>query len=67
MRTAPATLVRPVWAVVWAILAADKKVPLSYIFVIFFGWCIGWLSATIARAVYPPPKKRYLAGDPRQP
>ncbi|HEY5356795.1 MAG TPA: hypothetical protein VIJ82_03765 [Streptosporangiaceae bacterium] len=55
------------WAVVWAILAADKKVPLSYIFVIFFGWCIGWLSATIARAVYPPPKKRYLAGDPRQP
>src|SRR6266700_2864022 len=27
----------------------------------------GWLSATIARAVYPPPKKVYLTGDPRQP
>lgn len=56
------------WAVLWAILAAtEKKVTLGYIFAIFFGWCIGWLSATIARAVYPPPKKVYLTGDPRQP
>jgi dolichyl-phosphate-mannose--protein O-mannosyl transferase len=56
------------WAVIWAILAAtEKKVTLGYIFAIFFGWCIGWLSATIARAVYPPPKKVYLTGDPRQP
>jgi hypothetical protein len=23
---------------------------------VFGGWWIGWLSATIARAVYPPPK-----------
>jgi hypothetical protein len=23
---------------------------------VFGGWAIGWLSATIARAVYPPPK-----------
>jgi hypothetical protein len=23
-----------------------------------YGWWIGWLSATIARAVYPPPKSR---------
>ncbi|HME50051.1 hypothetical protein [Mycobacterium sp.] len=25
---------------------------------VFGGWVIGWLSATIARAVYPPPKNR---------
>jgi hypothetical protein len=56
------------WAVLWAILAAtEKKTTLGYIFAIFFGWCIGWLSATIARAVYPPPQKVYLTGDPRQP
>jgi hypothetical protein len=24
---------------------------------VFAGWVIGWLSATIARAVYPPPKR----------
>jgi hypothetical protein len=24
---------------------------------VFAGWWIGWLSATIARAVYPPPKR----------
>jgi hypothetical protein len=23
---------------------------------VFAGWVIGWTSATIARAVYPPPK-----------
>jgi hypothetical protein len=27
------------------------------IFLVFFGFAIGWLSATIARYVYPPPKK----------
>jgi hypothetical protein len=25
---------------------------------VFAGWVIGWLSATIARAIYPPPKRR---------
>jgi hypothetical protein len=56
------------WAVIWAILGAtEKKVTLGYIFAIFFGWCIGWATATIARALYPPPKKVYLTGDPRQP
>ena len=56
------------WAVLWAILAAtEKKMTLGYIFAIFFGWCIGWLSATIARALYPPPKKVYLTGNPQQP
>ena len=56
------------WAVIWAILGSfEKKVTLGYIFAIFFGWCIGWASATIGRALYPPPKKVYLTGDSRQP
>jgi hypothetical protein len=24
---------------------------------VFFGFCIGWLSTTIARYIYPPPKR----------
>jgi len=53
------------WAVVWAIAAATvKKEDLGYIFAIFFGYCIGWFSATVARAVYPPPKRVHLTGDP---
>ena len=48
--------------IVWAVLLvlasllapADK---LHTIFVVFGGFVIGWLSATIARYVYPPPKK----------
>lgn len=32
------------------------------ILIVFGGFVIGWLSATIARAVYPPPKK-YQHGD----
>jgi hypothetical protein len=56
------------WAVIWAVLiATEKKVILGYIFAIFFGWCIGWASATTGRALYPPPKKMYLTGDSQQP
>jgi hypothetical protein len=29
---------------------------------VFGGFAIGWLSATIARSVYPPPKSRKAAG-----
>ena len=56
------------WTVIWAILGAvEKKVTLGYVFAIFFGWCIGFASATIGRALYPPPKKVYLTGDSQQP
>lgn len=49
-------------AIVWAVLLvlvsllapADKR---NNIFLVFAGFVIGWLSATIARYVYPPPKK----------
>jgi hypothetical protein len=54
------------WAVIWAVLIpTEKKEILGYIFAIFFGWCIGWASATIGRALYPAPKKVYLTGDPQ--
>jgi hypothetical protein len=49
-------------AIVWAVIlvlaslfaSASKR---HDIFVVFGGVAIGWLSATIARYVYPPPKK----------
>jgi hypothetical protein len=50
-------------AVVWAVIlagvssAADSATRHNFM-VVFAGWVIGWLSATIARAVYPPPKRR---------
>ena len=50
-------------AVVWAVIlagvssAADSTTRHNFM-VVFAGWVIGWLSATIARAVYPPPKRR---------
>ena len=46
-------------AIVWAVLltvvstAADADTRHNVVLV-FGGWWIGWLSATIARAVYPP-------------
>jgi hypothetical protein len=48
--------------IVWAVLlilvsvlaSASKR---DHILLVFFGFAIGWLSATIARYVYPPPKK----------
>lgn len=52
-----------VWAVLLAILAATAPhKSLGYILAIFGGAVIGWTSATIARATYPPPKKRQAVG-----
>jgi hypothetical protein len=52
-----------VWAVllvlVWLLGPAGK---LHTVLVVFGGFAIGWLSATIARYVYPPPKKYRQAG-----
>ncbi len=51
-------------AVVWAIVliavaaAASADTAQTYL-LIFCGWVIGWLSATIARVAYPPPKQRH--------
>ena len=49
-------------AIVWAVilagvsLTADAATRREFLLVCG-GWAIGWLSATIARAVYPPPKR----------
>jgi hypothetical protein len=48
--------------VVWAIVLVLASLLASAgrrnsIFVVFGGFAIGWISATIARYVYPPPKK----------
>ena len=52
-----------VWAVllvlVWLLGPAGKQ---HNVLVLFGGFVIGWLSATIARYVYPPPKKYRQAG-----
>jgi len=43
-----------VWAVLLLLVPAGKR---HTILLVFGGFVIGWLSATIARYVYPPPKK----------
>ena len=47
-----------VWAVIFAIGAAHPKNTGHTVVLLFAGWTLGWLSATIARYVYPPPKSR---------
>jgi hypothetical protein len=47
-----------VWAVLLALVAATAKADRrDTILLVFAGWVLGWTSATIARYVYPPPKK----------
>jgi len=46
-----------VWAVILAVVADEAIKDTAQTFLLLFsGWVIGWLSATIARSVYPPPK-----------
>lgn len=46
-----------VLVVVLAIVAATKPADGHTVLLIFAGWAIGWVSGTIARYVYPPPRK----------
>ena len=47
------------WAVVLAVVAAGKgKRDMRNVLLVFYGWVIAWVSNTIARAVYPPPRAR---------
>ncbi|MCW2652915.1 MAG: hypothetical protein QOE41_4838 [Mycobacterium sp.] len=51
-----------VWAIILAVVFASTSDAVKHTFVLVFGgWVIGWLSATVARVVYPPPKSRRLA------
>jgi hypothetical protein len=46
------------WAVVLLLaLAIGGRKRAQRILLVFFGFCIGWVSTTIARYVYPPPKR----------
>lgn len=48
-----------VWAVVLATVWTQTGNGTRHTFAVFFGgWAIGWLSASIGRVVYPPPKTR---------
>jgi hypothetical protein len=49
-------------AIVWIVLiaigvATGKSSTQHTVLFVILGWAIGWTSATIARYVYPPPKK----------
>jgi hypothetical protein len=49
-------------AIAWAIvlilaLAVGDTQRAQTTLLVFFGFCIGWVSTTIARYVYPPPKR----------
>jgi hypothetical protein len=57
-------------AIVWAvILALSRRMPddtaRARLQIVCGGWWSGWLSATIARAGYPPPKPLSPAGAER--
>ncbi len=48
-----------VWAVIWIVVGTQADEDRRKAFrVAFLGWLGGWTSATIARAVYPPPRPR---------
>lgn len=45
------------WAVILTVVASEANKDTVHTFILVsIGWGIGWLSATIARAVNPPPK-----------
>ena len=57
--------------IVWALLLVlasllDPAGRRNILFLVFSGFVIGWLSATIARRGYPPPKK-YRQGTGKAP
>jgi hypothetical protein len=48
-----------VWAVILVVVGTQASNDTRRtIFLVFGGWVIGWTSATIARAVYPPPGRK---------
>lgn len=51
------------WVVIWILLASANTVhTFGYVFV---GWIIGWGMATLARAVYPAPRRTLLIRERR--
>jgi hypothetical protein len=53
-----------IWALILAVVFTNAGTLTRHTVLVFFGgWAIGWLSATIARAVYPPPASHRSAGS----
>jgi hypothetical protein len=49
------------WAVIWVLLAALASTKTVHTMgYVFLGWAIGWVTATIARLVYPAPRATLL-------
>jgi len=55
-----------VWGVILAVREAiwGKSSTTHDVVLVFAGWCIAWVSTTIARFVYPPPKRWLQSGTP---
>jgi hypothetical protein len=49
------------WAVILTVVSVKYPDRLDTFRLIGAGWLIGWISATIARSVYPPPKTKLPA------
>ena len=49
------------WAVILTVVAVAHPNRLRTFLLVGAGWLIGWLSATIARSIYPPPKPKHPA------
>jgi flagellar biosynthesis protein FliR len=46
------------WAIVLLLTLVNRGTQSAQtLLLVFFGFCIGWVSTTIARYVYPPPKR----------
>jgi hypothetical protein len=47
------------WAILWIVVGTQSSdTTKEHVLFFFLGWIVGWTSATIARAVYPPPASR---------
>jgi hypothetical protein len=47
------------WAILWIVVSTQSSgATQEHVLFVFLGWLLGWTSATIARAVYPPPRSR---------
>lgn len=53
-----------VWTIILLTVSLTGNPKRDMIVLVGAGWGIGWLSATIARYVYPPPKSRRTTDSP---
>jgi hypothetical protein len=54
-----------VWMVLLAVVAVRGDSDRTHrLLLVFGGWCIAWVSTTIARFVYPPPERWHQPTTP---